>query len=407
MTTSETSTTVATATAAAVPDLAARWGAEQRIDIARLGPEEREVALRIAADLPALDGAAVNGFGADVQTRANGFLDELLDGVRTADAGVSGRLLSELATGVKTLNIPGLKREAEGTGTALMRMAGGLPVVGKYVSAFRRFRSDYRLIVDQFSDIEKRGRIEMGRLAAMDSRMDKLVAENLRSLRELEVHLAAGQVVLDRERARFAHERRDALQSRDQAALAAVRDFGEQINGFETRLLRLAMAMGDAMLSVPQTRTAQTAGRIEYRNILDTLLFDLPRLKSAILRIAALKQISDASKASEARRRLAQQMNKAGIDALETAYLRAKESEGGALAEVAAMGEIADRIIGMVDRGSAIDARNRAERAQAQLALESTKQRYVEGLAAGSERAVLAAGAATAAGAVAERSAGR
>ncbi|WP_342634254.1 toxic anion resistance protein [Lichenibacterium minor] len=376
------------AAVSAVPDLAAGWGAEQRLDLARLSPNDRALAERVAADLPALDGAAINGFGADTQTRANAFLDELLDGIRTADAGVSGRLLAELATGVKALNIPGLKREAEGRGTALMRVAGELPMVGRYVSAFTRFRADYRMVVDQFSDIEKRGRIEMGRLAAMDSRLDKLVAENLRSLRELEVQVAAGQIVLDRERARFARERRDALQSRDPAALAAVRDFGEQINGFEARLLRLSMAMGDAMLSVPQTRTAQTAGRIEYRNILDTLLFDLPRLKSAILRIAALKGIADASKASDARRRLAQQMNMAGIDALESAYLRAKDSEGGSLGEVAALGEIADRIIGMVDKGAAIDARNRAERAQAQLALEGTKKRYVDGLAAAGERAV-------------------
>ena len=58
--------------------------------------------------------------------------------------------------------------------------------------------------------------------------------------------------------------------------------------------------------------------------------------------------------------------------------------------EVAAMGEIADRIIGMIDRGAAIDARNRAERAEAQLALEGTKKRYVDGLAAAGERAVQA-----------------
>lgn len=382
----------------AVPDLAAQWGVEQRVDLARLAADDRQAAVRIAQAVPVLDGGAVNGFGADVQMRANAFLDELLDGVRTSDAGTSGRLLAELATGVKALDIPGMRREAENAGSALMRRVAGLPMVGRYVSAFRRFRADYRMIVDQFSDIEKRGRIEMGRLAAMDSRMDRLVAENLQSLRELEIHVAAGQIVLDRERTRYVRERQAALQSREPAALAAVRDFGEQINGFETRLLRLSMAMGDALLSVPQTRTAQTAGRIEYRNILDTLLFDLPRLKAAILRIAALKQITDASQASEARRKLAQQMNQAGVDALETAYLRAKASEGGALGEIAAMGEIADRIIGMIDKGSALDARNRAERAEAQLALETTKQRYVEGLAAGNARAVEAARADAAGG---------
>lgn len=97
---------------------------------------------------------------------------------------------------------------------------------------------------------------------------------------------------------------------RDPVKLATVRDLGDQINGFETRLLRLPMAAADALLSVPQTRLAQSAGRIEYRNVVDILLFDLPRLEAAVLRVAALKRISDTSKAIDARRKLTQQLSR-------------------------------------------------------------------------------------------------
>ena len=49
--------------APAVPDLAALWGAEQRFDLARLSPDDRAAAERIAADLPVLDGAAYAKLG--------------------------------------------------------------------------------------------------------------------------------------------------------------------------------------------------------------------------------------------------------------------------------------------------------------------------------------------------------
>ena len=172
---------------------------------------------------------------------------------------------------------------------------------------------------------------------------------------------------------KFRAERDAALTGPDVVALAQVRDHGEQINAFETRLLRLSMAMQDALTNIPETRLTQSAGRIEYTNILDTLMFDLPRLKKAILRVAALKQINDASAGDEARRALAQQTAAAGIDMLDKAYTKAKESQSGALAEIAAMGDIADRIVGIIDKGARSTSRTRASRAEAMRQLEGSR----------------------------------
>jgi uncharacterized protein YaaN involved in tellurite resistance len=175
--------------------------------------------------------------------------------------------------------------------------------------------------------------------------------------------------------------------------MSEVRDRAEQINAFETRIMKLAMALQDALTSVPQTRLTQSALRIEFSNVLDTLMFDIPRLKRAILRVAALKRIHDAAKANQARKALAQQTATAGLQMLDAAYTAAKESQGGALAEIAAMGEICDNILGVIDKGARIDAKNQQSRAEAMRQLERIKDEFVQGLVRGTENAVRTGGA--------------
>ncbi len=368
----------------------ARFSAH-RTDLATLADADRARMVQVVKANPSLDGQMINAFGSDAQRNANRYLDELLQHVSTKDTGRAGDILAEVAQQVKLLDIPGLRNEAMGRPT-VARVLSKVPVLGrqlfKGMSAFERFRQRHRQVVDHFNKIETDARNEMARITGMDSKLDKLVAVNLASLSDLRIHLLAGQVVLEREARRYSAMREEALAGQDPIVLAQVRDFGEQINAFESRLLRIHAAMTDALLSVPQTRLTQSAGRIEYRNIMDTLLFDMPRLKSAVLRIAALKQINDASKASEARRKLVQSMSEAGVVALDRAYIRAKESEGGALAEIAKLGDAADRIIGLIDKGSQIDERNREERDRAHQQLDEVRNKFTQGLSEAVGRSV-------------------
>jgi len=382
----------ADASTGGLPALADQFGSERRIDLRKFDAPTLARVQLIASAAGTLDGRAVNGFGLEPQARANAFLDDLMAGIRTSDVGNAGALVAELATGVKMLDIPGMKREAQGEGGP--GFLGSLPIVGKRIadsmSAFHRFRANYQMITAHFAGIEDKGRREMANLSALDSKLDRLVQQNLDSLRELEIYIAAGQVVLDREKAKFRADRDAALAGPDAIALARVRDHGEQINAFETRLLRLSMAMQDALTNIPETRLTQSAGRIEYTNILDTLMFDLPRLKKAILRVATLKQINDATKGDEARRALGRQTAAAGIEMLDKAYTKAKESQGGALAEIAAMGEIADRIVGIIDKGARIDVENQQSRAEAMNKLADIRSKFVASMTKSTADAVRA-----------------
>jgi uncharacterized protein YaaN involved in tellurite resistance len=315
----------------------------------------------------------------------NAFLDELLQGIRTDETGMAGELTIELATSIKAMNLSKMKSEAEG-GDWVARSFGKLPIIGKYASAIRYFQLSHKRITSHLADIESKAQREVAKLAATNSKLDRMVEASLVNLKELELHLAAGQQALLHSQGEFAKKRDILAQNPDAIELAKLRDMAEQINAFEARLLRMHIAFTDSLISIPQIRANQEAGRIESRNIIDTIIFDLPRLKGAILRVAALKQIVDASKANEARRKLAREIGSIGADALDEAYTRAKTSQGSGAEDVAALAATADKLLETIAKGVRIDEENRQKRDLAQRQLGDIKTKLMSGLKANADQ---------------------
>jgi uncharacterized protein YaaN involved in tellurite resistance len=257
--------------------------------------------------------------------------------VRTDETGAAGELIMELATAIKGLNLPRMKEEVAGE-DGIAGMLAKLPVVGARFSALRHFQETRKEIHEHLDRIEKKASVEMGRLQAENAAADARARETLVNLRELEVYLAAAQVALLKARDEFGSLKGkvEAAQPPDPVQFSGLRDMAEQINAFETRVLRMNIAIADAMVAIPQIRTAQEAARIEIRNIMDAMLFDMPRLKSAVLQVAALNQINKAAASTEARRRMAREIGQMGAEALDQAYTNAKLSQGGSADDVRA-----------------------------------------------------------------------
>ena len=218
--------------------------------------------------------------------------------------------------------------------------------------------------------------------------LDRLLDATEANLRELEVWVAGGQQALLRMRAEFEAERTALARARDPVRFARLRDMAEQINVFETRLVRMHVAFTRGILAIPQIRTAQQAGRIEIQNTLDTILFDLPDLKAAIIRVAALNQISRASDATAARRRIGRELQEIGIDALDQAYTAAKRTQGDMGGDIEVLGQMTEKMLATIDKGLQIDRENRAKRATAVQQLGEVRQRLLEGLRTHADRAV-------------------
>ena len=369
---------------AALPTLAQRLAPSDIVDPSRFDDARRSQAAAIAAAVSVSDSNTIATFGAGPQRKLSSFLDQLLAGTRADDVGLAGALVTELATDIKALDLPGIKREAEGAPGLLAR----LPIVGKRYSALRRFRAMHTGITTHLATIEQRAEMHLGKLKATNAATDRLLDATEDNLREIELWVAAGQQALLRMRAEFEAERTALADNRDLVRVAKLRDMGEQIDAFETRLVRMHVAFTRGLLAIPQIRTAQAAGRIEIQNTLDTILFDLPDLKAAIVRVAALHQISRASDATAARRKIARELQSIGVDALDRAYTTAKRTQGDMEGDVQVLTEVTDKMLATLDRGLQIDRDNRAKRAQAVEQLGDVRQRLLEGLRAHADNVV-------------------
>jgi len=253
-------------------------------------------------------------------------------------------------------------------------------VVGKWASALRYFQLTNREIVKHLAEIESRAQREMAKLTGTNVKLDKLAEKTIAALQELELHLAAGQAILMRARGQFERDQESATHSDDMIMLTRLRDQAEMIDAFEARLLRIHVAYTDAFVSVPQIRLTQQAARIEIHNIMDTVQFDIPRLKSAILRVAALNQINQAAKANAARRAVTRQVGAIGAEALEQAYLEAKQSQGNGVEDIALLAAAADKLLETIAKGSALTEENRRRHAEAHTQLAGIRSKFSDGL---------------------------
>jgi uncharacterized protein YaaN involved in tellurite resistance len=346
----------------------------------------RKRAMEVAAGVSSGDSTSMAVFGAAPQRKLSGFLDQLLASTGTNEIGVAGELVVELATSLKRLDLPAMKREAEGVGAFLSR----LPAVGRYFSALRRFRAMQQGVLAHLTEIERKAELHLGRLKATNAGLDKLLDATEDNLRDLEIYIAGGQQAALRMRAEHAALRTEVQASRDPVRMARLRDMSEQINAFETRLVRMQIAFTRGILAIPQIRTAQQAGRIEIQNTLDTVLFDLPDFKGAIVRVAALERIGRAADATAARRKITRELQEIGIDALDSAYTKAKASQGDMADDVTSLAQVSDRMISIINRGVEMDRANRVKRDEAVQQIGEVRARLLDSLRDHADRALQA-----------------
>ncbi len=122
----------------------------------------RKRAVEVANSVSVTDSTSPAVFGAAPQRKLSGFLDQLLASTGLTEIGVAGELVVELATSLKRLDLPAMKREAGGTGALLSR----LPAIGRYFSALRRFRAMHQGVLTHLTDIERKAEMHLGRLKA-------------------------------------------------------------------------------------------------------------------------------------------------------------------------------------------------------------------------------------------------
>jgi len=353
------------------------------VDVARFTDAQRRMMQDIAAQVNLDDSNTVLTFGAAPQKKLGETLDTLLRGITTDQVGVAGELTIELSRGIKRMNLSKMRMEADGQDW-MANTLGKLPLIGKYFSAIRYFYLVQQEILEHLDKIVTDAEKQKYRILENNSKLDTLIDVTETNVRALEVYIAAGELALLRARDAFQRRRTEMeaipAERRDALAQTKLRDFAEQITAYETRLLRMKIAFADGILQIPQIRLSQQAGRIEVSNIMDTLLFDIPRLKSAILRIASVNDIRKANEANRMRREITREIGQLGADAMKDAYLAAKTTQGQGQDDVAALAQVVDRLMQTIEAGARLDEENKAKRADAARQIGALKTKVVQAM---------------------------
>jgi uncharacterized protein YaaN involved in tellurite resistance len=348
------------------------------IELEQLPPDIRKRVEDVSKTVVLSDSNSISSFASQPQKELTKHLDAMLKNVSTSDFGEAGVLVAELAEGIKGLDFKAMRQELEGGKMGRIRsFLRNLPFIGKHFAHVEKLKVMTDDIQEHLNNIEGKAMAYMTTLKKGTSDLDRLLEVTEDNLRELAIWLRGGGLALEKMRQEIESDIAKLRENQDVLLLTLVRDKVEQLNAFETRLLRLNIAYEQGIQSLPQIRQTQQAARIEYQNTMDTFLTDIPSIKQALVRILNLKNVISASEASEARRRLNRDIGRLSQDMQETAILRAKASQGDFEKDISYLVEMAERQSALGNRTAEMDRIARNARQEAMVRIAGIREKFL------------------------------
>lgn len=331
-----------------------------------------ETLTRIADEVDFANTNSVLTFGAGPQQQYTNNLMALLQDMKVGEAGLAGDITVELARGIDLMKLPQLKKEARDG----VPWWATLPVVGRYASALYAFHQRKQELVAMIEAIEERAKQDMRRITDDNAKLDHMLAAVEKNYDDLGAYILGGELALRLGMQRFEELRDAAVASKDPRKLSQAKLFREQLIALDERLMRMKVAYVRAPVTGEKVMTTQQAGRIEIQNIMDSLLFDLPRLIEGINAVAALYNIRQAQDRRERRKDAAKRIDELSGEMMAEAMVSAKQSQGDALAEIEALETQIRRVIDLHKTCQDIDRKNFDLRRQAEQALVAAHRNF-------------------------------
>ena len=245
------------------------------VSVSDLTPEELSRIEEIKKAVDVSDPQVVIQYGLPAQSRLATFADSLLNDVRTKDTGEAGKELTELLVKVRELDVDGLAATSPGA---------RIPLVGRFLDAFKRFSTRYQKVsanVERLLDALERTR--MGLLKDVTV-LDKMYELNLEYLKQLDLYIAAGDEILAELQTRqLAELETEARTSQDPLAAQRLTDFQQSAMRFERRLHDLKLTRMIAIQTAPQIRLIQNNDQNLVEKIQSSITNTIPLWKNQIV----------------------------------------------------------------------------------------------------------------------------
>ena len=373
------------------PDLAPQPRPERLVEVANLQPQDLAAAQASAAKVDFSDTASLLAHGDGVLSAIAAASRQLLTDVRLGDAGEAGRIAAAVIDGVKILRIQDLQKEAEGSSPGARKGLVGrlLGVAADAHSAFKGFAENRKQFLTLMDQEQAKARKTKADLAVTISLLDSQAQAIRKSLYDLKIDIAAGQIALDRAENELEQKRLNAVATGDAADAADVLDFRGAIANFRGKIGDMREALVGSAMLIPIIGQNRSAAETRMMKISNGMLVVIPRLMAvasqAIVQVEIKNAADSAAKLDEANRQITLLAAKGAHDAATSAA----RSLGGDQRNIDVLAQVADETIATMNEVIDIEREVAASDAEREAKLAEIRNKLTQGMQGVNARALL------------------
>jgi uncharacterized protein YaaN involved in tellurite resistance len=337
----------------------------------------REIA-DLVGELDLSDSNAVLFFGAKAQEQLTGLSEQMLENVRTKEAGPAGDLLNQMVGKLKELDVTGIDPNARAGFIA--RLLGRRSQVERYVE-------HYDTVKDQIEDTAIALEKHKTQLLTDIIRLDKLYDANLDYFHTLELYIAAGRAKLKQlDEETIPGREREAAGDADVLAAQKLRDLRAVRDDLERRVHDLLLTRQVTMQSLPSVRLVQENDKALVTKINSVLANTVPLWKQQLAQAVTIYRSGEAAKAVKEATDFTNELLRSNAERLRTANREVRQQVERGVLDVATVKAANDELIATINESLEIADEGKRKRAEAEQALAAMEDELKRTLQAASAR---------------------
>jgi uncharacterized protein YaaN involved in tellurite resistance len=340
--------------------------------------ERRAEIERAMAEIDIEDSNSIIFFGSAAQEAVTEVADEMLEGVRSKNAGAAGQALNEMVTTLRSLPPADFGPKRQGRLARLFGRSGPLA----------RKLQEYEQVRTQIDAISNRLDSHTSTLMKDIGMLDRLYNKTLDYFRQLEVYIAAGEERirrLDTETlpalAREVEAGGDVLEAQQLGELRARRD------DLERRVHDLKLTRHVTMQSLPSIRIVQQNDKALVGKITSTMANTIPLWRQQLALTLTIARSSEAGETLKKATDLTNELLTANAETLRTSTQAIRTQVERGIVDIAAVKQANDALIATIDDALRIAEEGKRQRAEAEKQLIACEEDIKQALAAARLRA--------------------
>lgn len=324
------------------------------------------------------DSNAILFFGNRAQTQLTELSEQMLENVRTKEAGPAGDLLNQMVGKLKDLDVTGLDP------------AGKTGFVGRlfgFKSQVERYIERYDTVKDQIEDTAVALEKHKTQLLTDITRLDKLYDANLDYFRTLELYIAAGRAKLkELDEELIPAKERAAAGSDDVMAAQELRDLRASRDDLDRRVHDLLLTRQVTMQSLPSVRLVQENDKALVAKINSVLVNTVPLWKQQLAQAVTVYRSGEAAKAVKEATDFTNELLRSNAERLRSANREVRQQVERGVLDVETVKAANDELIATINDSLQIADEGKRRREQAETALQQMEEELKRTLQAASAR---------------------